>query len=70
MRTVEQKRNRINYKTKETVEEIITQLIPDDNKCFQSKKTGHKFIHNKTGKGLPLFVRNIEEINLYDEINI
>lgn len=51
-------------------EKTLFKVIPDENKCFQSKKTGYKFIHTKTGKGLPLFIKNEQYIDLYDEVNI
>lgn len=50
-------------------EETRFEITPDFSKCFQSKITGHKFIHTKTGKGLPLFVSK-NEIELYNEVNI
>ena len=45
------------------------EIIPDKNKCFQSKATGHKFIHTNGKQGLPLFVGE-NELDLYEEVNI
>lgn len=69
MKKVEIKRNVIDYKTKEVKEEIRFEITPDAGKCFQNKRTGHKFIHTITGKGLPLFVTE-KEIELYNEVNL
>ena len=48
---------------------ITYELTPDENKCFKSKATGHKFIHTNGKQGLPLYVSE-EEISLYEEIDI
>lgn len=44
-------------------------LTPDENKCFQSKLNGHKFIHTNGKQGLPLYVSE-NEIDFYEEVNI
>lgn len=45
------------------------EIIPDENMCFQSKATGHKFVHTNGKQGLPLFVSE-NELDLYEEVNI
>lgn len=69
MKKVEIKRNIIDPKTKEVKEETRFEITPDIGKCFQSKRTGHKFIHTITGKGLPLFVKE-KDIELYNEVSL
>ena len=44
-------------------------ITPDENMCFQSKATGHKFIHTNGKQGLPLFVSE-SELDLYEEVSI
>ena len=51
------------------IEENQYQIIPEINMCFQSKITGHKFIHTNKKEGLPLWVEE-NEIDLYEEVVI
>ena len=49
------------------------EITPDKNKCFQSKRTGHKFIHSITGEGLPLYITEEEQATfstIYQEVKI
>lgn len=56
------------------IEEIKTiTMTPRKGKCFQNKRTGHKFIHSVTGGGLPLYIKEEEQAtfyNIYQEVNI
>lgn len=64
----------INEETKEDIkvgEEQYLIVIPDMGKCFMNKKTGHKFIHTITGKGLSIPVNTEEEFyKLYQEVSL
>lgn len=50
-------------------DEEIYEITPDDNKCFMSKSTKHKFIHTNGKQGLPLYVTE-KDIDLYEEVSI
>ena len=45
------------------------QIIPEENMCFQSKTTKHKFIHTNGKEGLSLRVDE-SEIDSYEEVEI
>lgn len=56
--------------------EIMIAMIPAENKCWKNKSTGHKFVYNIIGKGLPLYVNyeanediEIEEQNKQQALN-
>ena len=58
-------------KTNEEKEISRIKIIPDEGKCFQNKRTGHRFIHTFTKKGLPVYVRKEEQIDaIYNEVDL
>lgn len=48
-------------------------MVPKKGKCFQNRRTGHKFIHSITGEGLPLYITEEEQATfntIYQEVKI